>query len=120
NWKKRQIRRQDRHKPPVFKDFFVQQRRNSTKMSSCLASSQEEWLGDGLRPVGVKGGTLPSLRRNFAWTSFGNIVQSGCNWALILVIAKFGTPWMVGQYAIGQAVTGPIIVFAQLQLRYLL
>ena len=85
-----------------------------------MANSQEEWLGDGLRPVGVKGGTLPSLRRNFAWTSFGNIVFSGCNWALILVIAKFGTPRMVGQYAIGQAVTGPIIVFAQLQLRYLL
>jgi len=85
-----------------------------------MANSQEEWLGDGLPPVGLKGGTLPSLRRNFAWTSFGNIVFSGCNWAMILVIAKFGTPRMVGQYAIGQAVTGPIIVFAQLKLRYLL
>ena len=85
-----------------------------------MANSQEEWLGDGLPPVGLKGGSLPSLRRNFAWTSFGNIVFSGCNWAMILVIAKFGTPRMVGQYAIGQAVTAPIIVFAQLQLRYLL
>ena len=85
-----------------------------------MANSQEEWLGDGLRPAGLKGGTLPSLRRNFSWTSFGNIVQAGCNWALILVIAKFGTPRMLGQYAIGQAVTAPIIVFAQLQLRALL
>jgi len=120
NWEKQQIRRQDRHRPSVFKDFFVQQCRNSTEDVSSMANSQEEWLGDGLPPVGLKGGTLPSLRRNFAWTSFGNIVFSGCNWAMILVIAKFGTPRMVGQYAIGQAVTGPIIVFAQLQLRYLL
>jgi len=82
-----------------------------------MANSQEEWLGDGLRPAGLKGGTLPSLRRNFTWTFFGTIVQSGCNWAMILVIAKFGTPRMVGQYAIGQAVTAPIIVFTQLQLR---
>ena len=89
-------------------------------MSSSTANFQEERLGDGLRPAGLKGGTLPSLRRNFSWTSFGNIVQAGCNWALILVIAKFGTPRMLGQYAIGQAVTAPIIIFAQLQLRYLL
>ena len=84
-----------------------------------MANFQEERLGDGLRPAGLKGGTLPSLRRNFSWTSFGNIVQSGCNWALILVIAKFGTPRMLGQYAIGQAVTAPIIVFARLQLNAL-
>ena len=61
---------------------------------------------------------LPSLQRNFSWTFLGSTVYSACNWLLILEIAKLGTPKLVGQYAIGQAVTLPILLFAQLQLRY--
>jgi O-antigen/teichoic acid export membrane protein len=71
------------------------------------------------RLEGVSEGRLPSLRRNFSWALFGNLVYSACNWAMILVIAKLGKPEMVGQYAIGQAVTSPIILLARLQLRYL-
>jgi O-antigen/teichoic acid export membrane protein len=36
---------------------------------------------------------------------------------MLVVLAKLGTPEMVGQFALGLAVTAPIIMFANLQLR---
>ena len=60
---------------------------------------------------------LPSLKRNVSWTLFGNVLYSLSSWLMFAVIAKMGTPKMVGQYALGLAVTQPIIMFAQLNLR---
>jgi O-antigen/teichoic acid export membrane protein len=62
--------------------------------------------------------SLPmSLRKNFTWTFIGNVVYAGCSWAILVVLAKLGTPEIVGQFALGLAVTTPIISFAKLQLR---
>jgi O-antigen/teichoic acid export membrane protein len=62
--------------------------------------------------------SLPmSLRKNFTWTFVGNVIYSGCSWAILIVLAKLGTPEIVGQFALGLAVTTPIIAFANLQLR---
>lgn len=58
-----------------------------------------------------------SLRRNFVWTFVGNVVYAGCQWAMLVVLAKLGSPVQVGQYSIGLAVTAPIIMLANLQLR---
>jgi O-antigen/teichoic acid export membrane protein len=58
-----------------------------------------------------------SLRRNFAWTFAGNVVYAASSWAMLVVLAKLGTPEMVGQFALGLAVTAPVIMFANLQLR---
>ena len=58
-----------------------------------------------------------SLRTNFSWTLLGNIVYSGCQWGMLVILAKLGSPVMVGQFALGLAVTAPIIMFANLQLR---
>ena len=58
-----------------------------------------------------------SLRTNFSWTLLGNIVYSGCQWGMVVILAKLGSPIMVGQFALGLAVTAPIIMFANLQLR---
>jgi len=58
-----------------------------------------------------------SLRTNFAWTLAGNIVYAGCQWGMLVVLAKMGTPEWVGQFALGLAVTAPILLFANLQLR---
>lgn len=70
----------------------------------------------------VKGpGSTPrlglSLKHNFSWTLAGNFAYAGCQSAILLVIAKLGTPKMVGQFALGLAVTAPIILFANLKLR---
>jgi len=58
-----------------------------------------------------------SLRQNFSWTFIGNIVYAGSQWAMLVLLAKLGTPETVGKFALGLAVTAPVILFANLQLR---
>lgn len=58
-----------------------------------------------------------SLRRNFAWMLSGNILYALCQWGMIIVLAKFGSPFMVGQFALGLAISTPVLMFANLQLR---
>lgn len=66
--------------------------------------------------------TLPplSLRRNFSWTLLGNVVHAGCQWGVIVVLAKLGSPEMVGQFALALAIVTPVIMFSNLQLRAVL
>lgn len=58
-----------------------------------------------------------ALRRNFSWTFAGNMVYAACQWGMLAVLAKLGSPEMVGQFTLGLAVTAPIIMFSNLQLR---
>ena len=57
------------------------------------------------------------LRKNFAWTLTGNVVYAGCQWGMLMAIAKLGTPAMLGQFALGLAIAGPVFIMAQLHLR---
>jgi len=57
-----------------------------------------------------------SFRGNFSWTFVGNFVFSACSWATLVVLAKLSTPEMVGRFALGLAVTAPILMFSSLQL----
>lgn len=66
-----------------------------------------------LRPLTLKPLTL---RGNFAWTALGNVVYSLCSWLMLSVIAKMGSPAMVGQFSLGLAVAQPVMVFSQLSL----
>jgi O-antigen/teichoic acid export membrane protein len=58
-----------------------------------------------------------TLRRNFSWTFVGNVVYAACQWLLLVVLAKLGSPEMVGQFTLGLAVTAPVIMLTNLQLR---
>jgi O-antigen/teichoic acid export membrane protein len=58
-----------------------------------------------------------SLRRNFSWTFVGNAVYAACQWGMLVVLAKLGSPEMVGQFTLGLAVTAPVVMFTNLQLR---
>ena len=58
-----------------------------------------------------------SLRTNFSWTFAGNVVYAGCQWGMLAVLAKLGSPEIVGQFALGLAVTAPVIMLSNLQLR---
>jgi O-antigen/teichoic acid export membrane protein len=57
------------------------------------------------------------LRVNFCWTLAGNVVYAGCQWGMLVVLAKLGNPAMVGLFALGLATTAPIIAMSGLQLR---
>jgi O-antigen/teichoic acid export membrane protein len=58
-----------------------------------------------------------TLRQNFSWTFFGNIIYAASQWGILVVLAKFGSPEMVGQFTLGLAVTAPVVLFTSLQLR---
>ena len=61
-----------------------------------------------------------SFRADFVWTLLGSGVYSGSQWGILILLAKLGTPEMVGQYALGVAVATPLLMFANLQLRWLM
>jgi O-antigen/teichoic acid export membrane protein len=61
-----------------------------------------------------------SLRWNFSWTFVGNVIYSGCQWAMLVVLAKVGNPEMVGQYGLAMAVATPVLALSTLQLRAVL
>jgi O-antigen/teichoic acid export membrane protein len=58
-----------------------------------------------------------SLRTNFSWTFVGNVIYAGCQWGLLMLLVKLTTPEAVGQFTLGIAITAPIILFSNLQLR---
>lgn len=58
-----------------------------------------------------------SLLKNFSWTLVGNLIYTTCQWGILVILAKLGTPEKVGLYALGLAVTAPIVLFTNLQLR---
>ena len=45
-----------------------------------------------------------SLRSNFAWILAGNIVYAVCQWGAIVVLAKLGRSYVVGQFSLGLAI----------------
>jgi O-antigen/teichoic acid export membrane protein len=57
-----------------------------------------------------------SLRANFTWTFFGNVIYAVSQWGMLTAMAKLGSPVMVGQFSLGTAICTPIIMFANLQL----
>lgn len=67
--------------------------------------------------AGHQGPASPSLRRNFSWTLAGNLIYAVCQWGILVVLAKLGSPELVGVFALALAVTTPVIMFANLQLR---
>lgn len=58
-----------------------------------------------------------SLRKNFSWTFVGNVVYGASQWAMIVVLARLGSPRMVGEFALALAVSTPIVSLLNLQLR---
>ena len=58
-----------------------------------------------------------TLRSNFSWTFAGNVFYAAAQWGMLTCLAKMGTPEMVGQFALGLAVTAPVIMFTNLNLR---
>jgi O-antigen/teichoic acid export membrane protein len=69
-------------------------------------------------PVGrVEHISAPSLRVSFTWTLAGNVVYAASQFGILSSLAKLGNSAMVGQYALGLAITAPVFMFTNLQLR---
>jgi O-antigen/teichoic acid export membrane protein len=78
--------------------------------------------GGGRRPAGAaREAAVPlpglSLRLGVSWSLVGNAVYLGCQYGMLMAIAKLGSPVLVGRFALAQAITAPVILFSQMQLR---
>jgi O-antigen/teichoic acid export membrane protein len=57
------------------------------------------------------------LRYNIGWALFGNSVFAAVQWAIIILIARIGSPEMDGSYALALAIAAPVFMLANLNLR---
>ena len=64
--------------------------------------------------------TGETVRGSFVRVSGGLAVYTACQWAIVAVLAKLGTPELVGQYAFAVALTTPVLMLAQMNLRAVL
>jgi O-antigen/teichoic acid export membrane protein len=60
---------------------------------------------------------MRSLRRGVALTVTGNFIYGAGQWAVVIVLARLGNPAQVGQFALGLALTAPLVLLGNLQLR---
>lgn len=58
-----------------------------------------------------------SLRGNVLWTVAGNFGFAACQWLILVMLAKLGSPQLVGQFALALGLTAPIMLLANLNLR---
>lgn len=57
-----------------------------------------------------------SIKTNSIWNLLGSLCYALSQWGMIIVIAKFGSPVMVGVFTMGLAITGPIMLLTNLNL----
>ncbi len=60
-----------------------------------------------------------SIRQSFAWTLAANVISTGCQGAIIVLLAKISKPEIVGQFALAMAIAMPITFLADFRLRVL-
>lgn len=69
------------------------------------------------KPLPGSGPRRLTLRMNFLWTLSGNVVYAASQWGILMVLAKLGTPQMVGEFALALAITAPVVIGTGLHLR---
>ena len=82
-----------------------------------MSISSNASLAEIEEPLPAALNAVPSLRHNFAWTLVGSVLYAGCQWGMLSVLAKLGSPSIVGEFTLGLAVSAPVFMFANLQLR---
>jgi O-antigen/teichoic acid export membrane protein len=61
-----------------------------------------------------------SLGRIASWGVVGSLAYAGCQWGMLVVLAKLGSAEMLGQLALGFAVAAPVFLLTNLSLREVL
>jgi O-antigen/teichoic acid export membrane protein len=61
--------------------------------------------------------SAPPLRVSFSWTLAGNVIYAATQFGMLSALAKLSDASVVGQYALALAITAPIFMLTNLQLR---
>jgi len=68
-------------------------------------------------PGAGKGAGVPHLGVSVFWTLSGYAVYMACQWAMLVVVARLGSPEKLGEFALGLAISAPVVLFTNLGLR---
>ncbi len=60
---------------------------------------------------------MSNLKKNFIYLFTGNLVYAICQWGMLVVYAKMGSPEVVGKFSLASAIVSPILMFTNLQLK---
>jgi O-antigen/teichoic acid export membrane protein len=60
------------------------------------------------------------LTANIVWSLSGNVVYALCQWGILVIIAKIGSPEQVGQFVLGLTIAAPIYGLFYFELRNIL
>jgi len=60
---------------------------------------------------------ISPTKANFLWMMLANGVYAACQWGMLIVLAKLGSPEIVGQFALATAIISPVIMVTNMQLR---
>jgi lipopolysaccharide/colanic/teichoic acid biosynthesis glycosyltransferase/O-antigen/teichoic acid export membrane protein len=63
--------------------------------------------------------TQRSVGGNFAWTLSAGLVYALAQWGVLVLYARLGTMELVGEFALGLAITAPVMLLARMQIRTL-
>ena len=82
-------------------------------------SSQTQTLSRplSLDPAAVTGRKVLPLRVGFSWSFAGWVGYAACQWLMLSVMAKLGNSEVVGHFAFALAISAPIFMLTNLQLR---
>lgn len=70
-----------------------------------------------VRTAATESIAAPALKWNVAWNLAGSLGYAAAQWGMLIVLAKLGSTQMVGVFTLGLAITTPIFLFVNLQLR---
>jgi len=69
-------------------------------------------------PVDIAPAAAPlSLRRNVSWAFLGNVLFAACNFVILQLLVRLGTPELVGQFVLGMSIATPLLLLTDLSLR---
>lgn len=71
---------------------------------------------DMVQAIGAPTGTR-KVTSGITWSLLGLLAAALAQWVVIVLLSRLGTPEMVGQYALGLAVSAPVVLLASLALR---
>jgi O-antigen/teichoic acid export membrane protein len=63
--------------------------------------------------------TQRSVGGNFAWTLSAGLVYALAQWGVLVAFARLGTMEQLGEFALGLAITAPVMLLARMQMRTL-
>lgn len=58
-----------------------------------------------------------SLRKNFLWTFSSTLVNGFVQWSIVIIIARYGSPELVGQFSLATGLVLPVFAFLNFHLR---